>query len=140
MGFLGHERKDCGCVGRIWCDICVIDNSVQSVNVQSAHKVMSRIFLKIFSGKWKFQLKVKTYGFWGFWEKSGIFGALCRHVKKSWFCMDFEKWTNFRYIMRTSEKMPQNRGYCCFQESIEIFMTWLRLVGTFKFWSFWDLG
>ncbi len=30
---------------------------------------------------------------------------------------------NFRYVMRTSEKMTLNRDYCCFQKSRAIFMT-----------------
>ena len=57
MGFLGRERKECGCVGWFGYDKCAIGNSVYGVNVQLAERGVSRkilnVFLEKFSGEFQ---------------------------------------------------------------------------------------
>ena len=44
---------------------------------------------------------LKNHGFVGFLKNGRIFGTLCGHVKKSWFCGILVKGMNFLDVIRT---------------------------------------
>lgn len=57
-------------------------------------------------------------------EKSSGFLVRCADMlRNQGFAGIVKNGANFRYVMRTSEKMTLNRDYCCFQKSRAIFMT-----------------